>query len=206
MNSRRAISALPYARTQARCEQHARACARSAALDHAHTLIHAHARTHARAFVPASLQVIFKLHESFDQPNRTCTAPPYEVSEHGWGEFEINIKIYFIDAKEKPISFYHLLKLYPVEGQQGAGATIEKDGALYSEFYDEIVFRNESASMNAALRGMFPGPGFPPMSHTHEFTAHTHTNTRSLAHSLACALTRVLVHTRSHTHTHTHTH
>eukprot|EP00035_Acanthoeca_spectabilis_P023185 m.448163 g.448163 ORF g.448163 m.448163 type:complete len:212 (-) comp19624_c0_seq1:1331-1966(-) len=96
-------------------------------------------------------KVVFKLHESFENPNRTCAAPPYEVSESGWGEFEINIKIYFVDQKEKPISFYHLLKLYPVEGLQGSGATVLKDGALYSEFYDEIVFRNESAMMNAAL-------------------------------------------------------
>lgn len=33
----------------------------------------------------------------------------------------------------------------------GAGATTEKDGALYSEFYNEIVFQNESAMMNSAL-------------------------------------------------------
>jgi len=96
-------------------------------------------------------KVVFKLHESFDNPNRTCSAPPYEVSESGWGEFEINIKIYFVDQKEKPISFFHLLKLYPVEGQPGAGATVEKDGELFSEFYDEIVFRNESAMMNTAV-------------------------------------------------------
>mmetsp|Transcript_30572 Transcript_30572/g.91645 ORF Transcript_30572/g.91645 Transcript_30572/m.91645 type:complete len:248 (+) Transcript_30572:321-1064(+) len=76
-------------------------------------------------------KVVFKLHESFDNPNRTCSAPPYEVSESGWGEFEINIKIYFVDQKEKPISFFHLLKLYPVEGQPGAGATVEKDGELF---------------------------------------------------------------------------
>ena len=36
-------------------------------------------------------------------------------------------------------------------GYLASGGTIEKDGALYSEFYDEIVFRNESAMMNAAL-------------------------------------------------------
>eukprot|EP00037_Helgoeca_nana_P007290 m.66573 g.66573 ORF g.66573 m.66573 type:complete len:214 (+) comp18097_c0_seq1:214-855(+) len=96
-------------------------------------------------------KVVFKLHESFDTPSRTCAAPPYEVDELGWGEFEVNIKVYFVDQKEKPVSFYHLLKLYPVEGQLGAGATTEKDGALYSEFYNEIVFQNESAMMNSAL-------------------------------------------------------
>mmetsp|Transcript_119036 Transcript_119036/g.167323 ORF Transcript_119036/g.167323 Transcript_119036/m.167323 type:complete len:214 (-) Transcript_119036:16-657(-) len=109
-------------------------------------------------------KVVFKLHESFENPNRTCSVPPYEVEESGWGEFEINIKIYFVDQKEKPISFYHLLKLYPVEGQIGAGATVEKNGALYSEFYDEIVFRNESAQMNAALHA-FAASGSDDLVH-----------------------------------------
>lgn len=29
--------------------------------------------------------------------------PPYEVTETGWGEFEVIIKIYFIDPNEKPV-------------------------------------------------------------------------------------------------------
>ena len=32
------------------------------------------------------------------------TKPPYEVRETGWGEFEIQIKIYFQDSLEKPVS------------------------------------------------------------------------------------------------------
>ena len=32
------------------------------------------------------------------------TKPPYEVRETGWGEFEIQIKIYFQDSAEKPVS------------------------------------------------------------------------------------------------------
>lgn len=101
-------------------------------------------------------KVVFKLHESFDQPSRTCDQPPsesldfrhsaffffsqarrwhcvqlltlffvyrrYEVTEKGWGEFEIQIKLYFVDAREKPISFFHLLKLYPnVEAGEHCG-------------------------------------------------------------------------------------
>ena len=34
--------------------------------------------------------------------------PPYEVSETGWGEFEIIIKIYFVDPTERPVSHYFL--------------------------------------------------------------------------------------------------
>ena len=32
------------------------------------------------------------------------TRPPYEVSETGWGEFEIVIKVFFMDSSEKPVS------------------------------------------------------------------------------------------------------
>jgi len=30
--------------------------------------------------------------------------PPYEVTETGWGEFEVIIKIYFNDPTERPVS------------------------------------------------------------------------------------------------------
>lgn len=29
--------------------------------------------------------------------------PPYEVTETGWGEFEVVIKIYFNDPNERPV-------------------------------------------------------------------------------------------------------
>lgn len=31
------------------------------------------------------------------------TNPPYEITETGWGEFEIIIKIFFIDPNERPV-------------------------------------------------------------------------------------------------------
>jgi YEATS domain-containing protein 4 len=34
------------------------------------------------------------------------------VSETGWGEFEIQIRIYFNDLTEKPVTLYHGLKLF----------------------------------------------------------------------------------------------
>lgn len=46
----------------------------------------------------------FKLHESYNNPNRILTKPPYELTETGWGEFEIVIKIYFHDQNERPVS------------------------------------------------------------------------------------------------------
>ncbi|GMM49640.1 TATA-binding protein-associated factor [Starmerella bacillaris] len=36
-------------------------------------------------------KVIYELHETFANPRRVTTAPPFEVVEKGWGEFEMKI-------------------------------------------------------------------------------------------------------------------
>lgn len=54
-------------------------------------------------------KVHFKLHESYANPNRIVTKPPYELTETGWGEFEIVIKLYFHDPNERPVSTTILL-------------------------------------------------------------------------------------------------
>ncbi|KAM4671167.1 YEATS domain-containing protein 4 isoform 2-T2 [Amazona ochrocephala] len=48
-------------------------------------------------------KIQFKLHESYGNPLRVVTKPPYEITETGWGEFEIIIKIFFIDPNERPL-------------------------------------------------------------------------------------------------------
>ena len=40
-----------------------------------------------------SLQVVFTLHSSFANPSRELAEPPYEVTEHGWGEFDIVVEV-----------------------------------------------------------------------------------------------------------------
>ena len=57
-------------------------------------------------------KVVFKLHESFHKPTRTISVPPYEVSESGWGEFEIQATIHLMDPAEPSLTLYHFLKLY----------------------------------------------------------------------------------------------
>lgn len=54
-------------------------------------------------------KVHFKLHESYNNPNRIVMKPPYELTETGWGEFDIVIKIYFHDPNERPVSATILL-------------------------------------------------------------------------------------------------
>ncbi|PWZ03129.1 protein AF-9 [Testicularia cyperi] len=59
-------------------------------------------------------RVQFKLHDTYAQPTRNIDKPPFSVTETGWGEFEIQIKIFFVpEANEKPITLFHHLKLHP---------------------------------------------------------------------------------------------
>ncbi|XP_015783472.1 YEATS domain-containing protein 4-like [Tetranychus urticae] len=93
-------------------------------------------------------KVHFKLHESYTNPNRIVTKPPFEVTETGWGEFEVSIKLYFMDPNERPITIYHILKLFetdPISKQ----INIKK--YIISEFYDEIIFQDPSAMMQQLL-------------------------------------------------------
>ncbi|CCC68776.1 hypothetical protein NCAS_0B06920 [Naumovozyma castellii] len=92
-------------------------------------------------------KVVFKLHETYPNPTRVIEHPPFELTETGWGEFDINVKIYFVDeANEKMISFYHRLRLHPytmsATGTKlpGTDITITESGEVRSIFYDEVVF------------------------------------------------------------------
>lgn len=68
---------------------------------------------------------------------------PFEVTEEGWGEFEIGIKIFFEDPNEKPLALVHNLKLYNVEEDPQSGilqiVDTAADEPVISEHYDEIV-------------------------------------------------------------------
>ncbi|WVR00256.1 hypothetical protein IAU59_007399 [Kwoniella sp. CBS 9459] len=76
-------------------------------------------------------KVTFKLHETYPNPNRVCDKPPFRVTETGWGEFVVQIRIQFIpESLEKPITLNHPIKLHhwgaPIEGvtslQTGTGS------------------------------------------------------------------------------------
>lgn len=93
-------------------------------------------------------KVHFKLHESYANQNRVVTKPPYEVSETGWGEFEIIVKIYFVDPLEKSITLYHLLKLFEINPETKQIITKKN---VCSENYDEIIFTDPSPLMANAV-------------------------------------------------------
>ncbi|CAG0904904.1 unnamed protein product [Cyprideis torosa] len=105
-------------------------------------------------------KVHFKLHDSYSYQNRIVTKPPYEVTETGWGEFEIAIKIYFQEpCQDKPVSLYHLLKLFP----HANGSEIMLNGrkCVCTEHYDEIIFTKPPemmAQLLATTRPLTLGP------------------------------------------------
>ncbi|VDD92337.1 unnamed protein product [Enterobius vermicularis] len=97
-------------------------------------------------------KVQFKLHESYANSVRMVEKPPFEVSETGWGEFEVQMKIYFIDPAEKPIVAFHYLRLFQPQVTLANGKTI-----VAAEYYDEIiifllqVFQEPTVTMYKAL-------------------------------------------------------
>lgn len=101
-------------------------------------------------------KVHFKLHESYTDANRIVLKPPYEVSETGWGEFEIVIKIYFLDPNERPtVTLYHILKLFH-SGPEIVPTIPNPKKTLVSEFYEEIVFQDPTAYMHQLLTSTRP--------------------------------------------------
>mmetsp|Transcript_15760 Transcript_15760/g.23080 ORF Transcript_15760/g.23080 Transcript_15760/m.23080 type:complete len:231 (-) Transcript_15760:140-832(-) len=109
-------------------------------------------------------KVVFLLHPSFDCPVREVLKSPFEISELGWGEFEVGIRIYFHDASEQPVDLVHFLKLYavgPAGNQLYADTTVynnfntngvKRAPAVVSEAYDEIVFADPSPSFLLQLQ------------------------------------------------------
>jgi len=100
-------------------------------------------------------KVQFRLHDSYANSNRVVSKPPYEVSETGWGEFEVQIKIHFHDsAAEKPVTVYHVLKLFHAHSGEAAATSssmVQGRKTVVSEFYDEIVLQDPTQYMHTLL-------------------------------------------------------
>ncbi|XP_070026861.1 transcription initiation factor TFIID subunit 14b-like isoform X4 [Nicotiana sylvestris] len=112
-------------------------------------------------------RVVFQLHSSFNNPTRVVDGPPFELSECGWGEFEIVITLHFhTDVCDKPLHLYHHLKLYP-EDESGPLSTKKP---VVVESYDEIVLAEPSEAFFARVQNhpavsvprLPPGLNLPP--------------------------------------------
>lgn len=89
-------------------------------------------------------KVVFSLHPSFLNPNRVVEKCPFEVTECGWGEFDIMAKVYFVDSSEKPVEIKHFLRLYPPGTTDVRSVKFPSDNTpsecVASETYDEFIF------------------------------------------------------------------
>lgn len=106
-------------------------------------------------------RVVFQLHSSFNNPTRVVDNPPFELSESGWGEFEIVMTLHFhTDVCDKPLHLYHHLKLYP-EDESGPLSTKKP---VVVESYDEIVFAEPSEAFFARVQN-HPAVNVPRLPH-----------------------------------------
>lgn len=88
---------------------------------------------------PILKKVTFKLHETYENPVRSIETPPYQVTETGWGEFEIIIKLHFnsdLGINEKNFQIFHALKLHPYNPL----VPVRDNGEVHSVLYDELIF------------------------------------------------------------------
>lgn len=89
------------------------------------------------------MQVVFHLHHSFTDPVREVTTQPFELTETGWGEFDIQIAVHFVDeAMEEPFEIQHLLKLF--HANETPNSTKRP---VVSETYEELVFSEPTEAM-----------------------------------------------------------
>ncbi|KAF8822292.1 putative Gas41 [Cardiosporidium cionae] len=122
-------------------------------------------------------KVIFELDPSFLNSKRTLLHPPYEVSEAGWGEFFICVKLYFVDETIEPVKLTHYLKsvlvrklnklfLYFVNYRSNLQLNPMDPNhssiCVASETYDECLFHEPYEWFYEKLMG---GPQNPPQPH-----------------------------------------
>ncbi|CCX12301.1 Similar to Protein AF-9 homolog; acc. no. Q4WPM8 [Pyronema omphalodes CBS 100304] len=122
--------------------------------DHTHTWTVSFAGNDGQDITHFIKKVQFKLHaDSYANPVRTIEQPPFEVTESGWGEFEIPIKIFFHpESNEKPLTMFHYLKLHPYIGTE---AEMEQQRVqrkpITSYIYDELVFNEPTEAFYDVL-------------------------------------------------------
>lgn len=117
-------------------------------------------------------KVVFKLHDTYNNSTRSIESPPFEVTETGWGEFEIGIKIFFVnEANEKNVSLYHHLRLHPY-GLPLNAIPSEEQKNVESIQFDEVVF-NEPTEQLFHIMTQKPGNMVPELKTQSVFSKQT---------------------------------
>jgi len=123
-------------------------------------------------------KVQFRLHaDTYPNALRSFEQPPFEVSESGWGEFEIQIKLFFHpESNEKPLTLFHYLKLHPYIGDhEELELARQQRRPVMSYLYDELVFNEPTEAMYDILtsKGTVKLPSKSKAKGRGEFVAET---------------------------------
>ncbi|EEB05710.1 transcription factor TFIIF complex subunit Tfg3 [Schizosaccharomyces japonicus yFS275] len=89
-------------------------------------------------------RVTYKLHPTFINPNRTVKKPPFQIDERGWGEFEMQIVLHFVDkGGEQTVAHY---------------LSFEKENYHADH---ELTIPTHKPGLCRALAASGPVPGYP---------------------------------------------
>lgn len=105
-------------------------------------------------------KIAFHLHPTFHNPDRDAP-PPYEMTETGWGEFELTADVHFVDAAgEPPVELAHRLRLY----HDNDPGNVNPKRPVVAESYEEIVFSEPRVEFWRLLCSRTRRPPNPPLS------------------------------------------
>ncbi|KAF2743352.1 yeats-domain-containing protein [Sporormia fimetaria CBS 119925] len=96
-------------------------------------------------------KVQFKIFNTYENPLRTVEASPFEVTETGWGGFNIDVRLHFNPISgEKPQYRQHFLQLEKY-GDEKLQAEQERTGKVVSEFLEVVQFNEPTEALYEAL-------------------------------------------------------
>ena len=105
----------------------------------------------------AVAKVVFTLHHTIRDHVREVLRPPFQVTETGYGNFELLIAVHFHAAlgAPGPLVLKHTLKLF----HESQSAPPERP--VLSEFFDEVVFNHVAADAPPPPPSLLPAPPLP---------------------------------------------
>lgn len=98
-------------------------------------------------------KVQFKLHHTYTDASRTVEAPPFQIQETGYGEFDIELRLYFDSSSgEKAQYRLHRLRLEPY-GTEDAVRKQKAANMVTAETCEIVEFNEPSAEFFAKMTG-----------------------------------------------------
>ncbi|MEW5315775.1 MAG: hypothetical protein WDW38_007181 [Sanguina aurantia] len=112
-------------------------------------------------------KVSFELHNTFAVPLRVLDAHPLEVTEQGWGQFDIVVTFHFhVDCGDKPVVITHHLKLFE-NGEQTIPQNTKKP--VISETTEQLVFSEPREAFFTRITNQAPRLAAPLSVQSHLF-------------------------------------